>query len=193
VPPSHRDRSRAGHRVAVESGPAGGSTAAGPAAARGGIPGLHAPLAAAARQHAPQLPASDLDSITSAAVAMVARDGLNAGVGAAAGMAATAAAVQRATVPAVARQPVDWTPFGVVIPVLAGSPGSGASVVAVTVADALQIAGRCVLLADAADRARSGSPTPAGRHARGALLRVLPITSDLSWPISLPAWCARSG
>ena len=87
---------------------------------------------------------------------MVARDGLDAGVGAAAGMAATAAAVQHATVPTVARQPVDWTPFGVVIPVLAGSPGSGASVVAATVADALQIAGRCVLLADAADPARSG-------------------------------------
>ena len=79
----------------------------GPTAARGGIPGLHAPLAAAARQHAPQLPASDLDAITSAAVAVVARDGLDAGVGAAAGMAAAAAAVQRATVPTVARQPVD--------------------------------------------------------------------------------------
>jgi hypothetical protein len=128
----------------------------GPTAARAGIPGLHAPLAAAARQHAPQLPAPALDSITSAAVAMVARDGLDAGVGAAAGMAAAAAAVQRATVPTVARQPVDWTPFGVVIPVLAGSPGSGASVVAATMADALQIAGRCVLLADAADPARSG-------------------------------------
>lgn len=54
------------------------------------------------------------------------------------------------------RAAVDWSGFGVVVPVLSGSPGAGASVLAAALADALQLAGRCVLLVDAADPARSG-------------------------------------
>ena len=55
-----------------------------------------------------------------------------------------------------ARRPVDWSAFGAVIPVLAGSPGAGASALAAALTDVLQLAGRCVVLIDAADPARSG-------------------------------------
>lgn len=58
--------------------------------------------------------------------------------------------------PASAHEPIDWAPFGTVIPILSGSPGAGASCVAAALADALQLAARCVLLVDAADPARSG-------------------------------------
>ncbi|WP_370964972.1 hypothetical protein [Amycolatopsis sp. cg9] len=51
---------------------------------------------------------------------------------------------------------VDWSPFGRVLPVLAASPGSGATSTAVAIADALQLAGRSVLLVDAGDPVRSG-------------------------------------
>lgn len=51
---------------------------------------------------------------------------------------------------------VDWTPCGVVIPVLAGSSGAGASVTAAALADALRTIARRVLLVDAADPTRSG-------------------------------------
>ena len=37
--------------------------------------------------------------------------------------------------------PADWTAFGVVVPVLSASPGSGASVAAMAIADAAQLAG----------------------------------------------------
>lgn len=52
--------------------------------------------------------------------------------------------------------PVDWTEFGRVVPVLAASPGAGASVTTAIVADALQLAGRSVLMIDTADPNRSG-------------------------------------
>lgn len=55
-----------------------------------------------------------------------------------------------------AARAVDWSAFGAVIPVLAGSSGAGASVLAAALVDALQHAGRCALLIDAADPARSG-------------------------------------
>ncbi|MGV9364274.1 hypothetical protein [Amycolatopsis sp. NPDC003731] len=57
---------------------------------------------------------------------------------------------------------VDWSPFGQVLPVLAASPGAGATSTAVAIADALQLAGRSVLLVDAGDPVRSGL----GRAAR---------------------------
>ncbi|WP_410626173.1 hypothetical protein [Amycolatopsis sp. cmx-8-4] len=57
---------------------------------------------------------------------------------------------------------VDWTRFGRIIPILAASPGAGATSVAVAIADALQLAGRSVLLIDAGDPVRSGL----GRAAR---------------------------
>jgi hypothetical protein len=50
----------------------------------------------------------------------------------------------------------DWSPFGVVVPVLAGSAGAGASAFAAATVDALQRAGRCALLVDAAEPFRSG-------------------------------------
>lgn len=52
--------------------------------------------------------------------------------------------------------PADWTRFGTVIPVLAGGPGAGASVVAVVLADALAAQGLRVMLVDVADPLRSG-------------------------------------
>ncbi len=52
--------------------------------------------------------------------------------------------------------PVDWSPFGTVLPVLAAAPGAGGSVVATVLADALQLAHRNVLMVDAADPPRSG-------------------------------------
>ncbi|MEA5366240.1 hypothetical protein VA596_42390 [Amycolatopsis sp., V23-08] len=57
---------------------------------------------------------------------------------------------------------VDWSPFGRVLPILAASPGAGATSTAVAIADALQLAGRSVLLVDAGDPVRSGL----GRAAR---------------------------
>ncbi len=50
----------------------------------------------------------------------------------------------------------DWTVFGTVIPVLAGHPGGGASVLAAVLADALAGQGHRVLLVDTADPLRSG-------------------------------------
>jgi len=52
--------------------------------------------------------------------------------------------------------PADWSAFGTVIPVLAGHPGGGASVLAAVLADALAAQGHRVLLIDAADPLRSG-------------------------------------
>ncbi len=74
-------------------------------------------------------------------------------------IAETLAAVRAIDLPAVVRGPMDWSGFGALIPVLSGSPGSGASVVAAAITDVLQTAGRCVLLVDAADPARSGLAT----------------------------------
>jgi hypothetical protein len=50
----------------------------------------------------------------------------------------------------------DWTPFGVVIPVLAGSSGAGASTFTAIALDVLQQAGRCALAIDPAEPTRSG-------------------------------------
>jgi hypothetical protein len=66
----------------------------------------------------------------------------------------------------------DWTTFGTVIPVLAGHPGGGASVLAAVLADAVAAHGHRVLLIDAADPLRSGladattddGPRRAGPH-----------------------------
>ena len=66
------------------------------------------------------------------------------------------AAMAELALPESTRRPVNWAEFGALMPVLSGSPGAGASVVAATLTDALQMAGRHVLLVDAADPARSG-------------------------------------
>jgi hypothetical protein len=65
-----------------------------------------------------------------------------------------------------------WAGFGTVIPVLAGSPGAGASVLAAVVADAVAAQGLRVLLVDASEPLRSGlllaaamdGPTTNGPH-----------------------------
>ncbi|WP_231114791.1 hypothetical protein [Lentzea aerocolonigenes] len=71
-------------------------------------------------------------------------------------VAAAAAVIQRQGLPPDAARPVDWNGFGVVIPVLAGSPGTGASVCTALLADVLQLAHRNVLVIDPADPSRSG-------------------------------------
>lgn len=67
-----------------------------------------------------------------------------------------AATVQRQGLPATVAAPVDWSGFGQVIPVLAGSPGAGASVLTAVLSDVVQLAGRCALVVDTADPVRSG-------------------------------------
>ncbi|MGH3826285.1 MAG: hypothetical protein ACRDQX_03800, partial [Pseudonocardiaceae bacterium] len=68
---------------------------------------------------------------------------------------AVATVQRRELLPTVAT-PVDWGRFGQVIPVLAGSPGAGASVLTAVISDAVQLAGRCALIVDTADPVRSG-------------------------------------
>jgi hypothetical protein len=69
---------------------------------------------------------------------------------------------QQSTLAELAIELVDWTAFGRILPILAASPGAGATSIAVAIADALQLAGRSVLLIDAGDPVRSGL----GRAAR---------------------------
>ena len=120
----------------------------------GAVDELHPVLAAAAWSAAPDLPGAAVENAVVAAAPLVG---------------ATAAAMSRLAVPAAATQAVDWSRFGAVVPVLAGSPGAGASVLAAAVTDALQQAGQRVLLVDAADPARSGLAAAApeeGLHVR---------------------------
>ncbi|WP_233147867.1 hypothetical protein [Pseudonocardia sp. Ae717_Ps2] len=56
----------------------------------------------------------------------------------------------------------DWSGHGAVIPVLAGSPGAGASTVAAAIADVAHQGKRCCLLVDADAPARSGLAQAAG-------------------------------
>lgn len=70
-----------------------------------------------------------------------------------------AAAVQHQGFAPAALGAADWAGFGAVVPVLAASPGAGASVVSTVLADALQVAGHRVLMVDTADPARSGLAT----------------------------------
>lgn len=98
---------------------------------------------------------------------------------------------------------VDWSPFGRVIPVLAASPGVGATSAAVAIADALQLAGRSVLLVDAGDPVRSGlgratradgprrdgpGPTAGIRFSRRAhsVLARLDVTDLAAEPVLFP-------
>ena len=113
-------------------------------------------MVAATRRGGPGLAGPDLEHAVAAVAPLVAEAGPDDPAAAAAGIGATVAAMQRLTVPPSADRPVDWSRFGVVIPILAGSAGAGASVLAATLADALGQAGRRVLLVDAADPARSG-------------------------------------
>lgn len=78
------------------------------------------------------------------------------GVAVAAEVGQAAAAVQGMGLPPTVATAVDWSAFGQVIPVLSGSPGAGASVLCAVISDVLQLAARCVLVADTADPVRSG-------------------------------------
>jgi hypothetical protein len=114
-------------------------------------------LSGAAAAAARRLDPADLEAAV-AAVATVRMGGgpVDQADPVAEGIAETLAAVRSLAVADAAQRPLDWSTFGLLIPVLAGSPGAGASAVAVALADVLQLAGRCVLLVDAADPARSG-------------------------------------
>lgn len=78
------------------------------------------------------------------------------GVEVAAEVGQAAATVQRHGLPPTVVTPVDWAGFGQVIPVLAGSPGAGASVLTAVLSDVLQLAAQCTLVVDTADPTRSG-------------------------------------
>lgn len=83
-------------------------------------------------------------------------------------------------------QPVSWTRFGAVIPVLAGSSGAGASSVAMAIADAITQDRRAVLVVDADDPARSGLAVAARED--GPWTR--PVTDDVQVRYS---WRGRPG
>lgn len=140
-----------------------------------GLRTLEYELALAARRTWPALPGADIAAAVDAAMLAAATETANAAVHAArdAGRGlfggfgevalatagetgAAAAAVQRQGLLPGATEPVDWSRFGTVITVLAGSPGAGASVLTAVLADALQLEQRRVLMVDLADPPRSG-------------------------------------
>ncbi|WP_328442858.1 hypothetical protein [Amycolatopsis sp. NBC_00438] len=110
---------------------------------------------------------------------------------------------QQSTLTDLAIELVDWTVFGRIVPILAASPGAGATSIAVAIADALQLAGRSVLLIDAGDPVRSGlgraaradgprrdGPGPAAgirfsRRARAVLAR-LDVSQSAAEPVIFP-------
>ncbi|WP_298795799.1 hypothetical protein [uncultured Pseudonocardia sp.] len=91
------------------------------------------------------------------------------------------AAMTELALPETAGRPVNWAGFGALIPVLSGSPGAGASVVAAVLTDALQTAGRCTLLVDAADPARSGLAGAAATEGPWAHSPHRELTIRYSW------------
>ncbi|MGH3777059.1 MAG: hypothetical protein ACRDRR_15245 [Pseudonocardiaceae bacterium] len=96
------------------------------------------------------------DEQPSSAADQAAEEQPGRGIAVAAEVGQAAATVQRRGLPATVATPVDWAGFGQVIPVLAGSPGAGASILTAVLSDALQLAGRCALIVDTADPVRSG-------------------------------------
>lgn len=161
------------------------AAAAGPTgapAAAGGIGAREAQLAQAARGSWPELPFADTAAAVEAGMLadaahkaghlvpattvddehppapadQAAGEQPGPGLAVAAEVGQAAATVQRHGLPATVATPVDWSGFGQVIPVLAGSPGAGASVLTAIISDALQLAGRCALIVDTADPVRSG-------------------------------------
>ncbi|WP_225922746.1 hypothetical protein [Pseudonocardia oceani] len=119
----------------------------------------HALGAAAQRGGGRRLSVVDVDDAVHAAAGAAADPGPDAEYDAqsvAEQIGRASAHMARLGLPGDARRPADFAGFGMVIPVLAGSPGAGASALAAALADALQLAGRRVLLVDAADPARSG-------------------------------------
>lgn len=150
-----------------------------------GLQAFEDELALAARRTWPQLPTADIAAAVEAGMLAAANNQADASMRAsheldndaplgdhahdtARQVGAAAAEIQRHGLPPDATVPVDWTGFGAVIPILAGSPGAGASVLAAVLADVLQIEQRRVLLVDLADPARSG--LAAAARSEGPLL-----------------------
>ena len=124
----------------------------------GSIDELHHVLGSATTRGASRgdLARADLDDAVHAAVEFAADPGAGLDARVVAQQIGQAVAGRdRLELPAAAQYPVDWSGFGTVIPVLAGSAGAGASVLAAVLVDALQQhPGLRVLLVDAADPAR---------------------------------------
>jgi hypothetical protein len=76
---------------------------------------------------------------------------------------------------------VDWSAFGSVVPVLAGSSGAGASVFAAAMAHSLQWAGRCALLIDTAEPSRSGLCSATEVDGEHATRPVAGVAVRYSW------------
>ncbi len=123
---------------------------------------MSAELADLARGAWGQLPGADVAAAVEAGMLSTAEHGLAAAERTASDIGRASATVQRQGLPSTATQPVSWHSFGGVIPVLAASPGAGASTVAATVADSAQRCGWRVLMVDTADPARSGLALAAG-------------------------------
>lgn len=121
---------------------------------------LNHALGAAARSRAPHLGVADNEAIVNATSAVAATGESDTGPGVLAEElgAATESSQQRGRLefPDSGGGSVRWSAFGALIPIIAGSAGAGASCVAAAATDALQQSGRCVLLVDADDPARSG-------------------------------------
>ncbi|MBW0102936.1 hypothetical protein [Pseudonocardia sp. KRD291] len=117
-------------------------------------------LGTAARSRAPHLGPADNEAVVNAAAAAAAAADTSTDPGddAAELGEATEHTYERARTvfPESGTRPVSWSAFGAVIPVLAGSAGAGASSISAAISDVLQQAGRCALLVDADDPARSG-------------------------------------
>ncbi|MEY8042342.1 hypothetical protein AB8O55_23280 [Saccharopolyspora cebuensis] len=115
-------------------------------------------LARAAAQTWADLPAADMIAAAEAGrlAASTLPEAEDAGVRISAATGEAAAAVQRQGLPPASEALADWSGYGTVIPVLAASPGAGASVVVAAIADELQAHDGRVLLVDTADPARSG-------------------------------------
>ncbi|SFO40520.1 hypothetical protein SAMN05216207_105219 [Pseudonocardia ammonioxydans] len=119
---------------------------------------LNHALGTAARTHAPHLGLLDNEAIvdvTSAAAADGTGERDPAQLAEQLGAATENIQARTATQFPVTR-PVQWSAFGALMPVLAGSSGAGASSIAAALTDALQQDERCVLLVDADDPSRSG-------------------------------------
>lgn len=97
-----------------------------------------------------------IDAVDAATLARTEQDSPRDAEQVAANVGGAAAAVHRWRWPLEKLSQVRWDPMGTVIPVLAASPGAGASVVAAALADALHASRRSVMLIDTADPVRSG-------------------------------------
>lgn len=97
-----------------------------------------------------------IDAVDAATLARTEQDSPRRAEHVAAKAGGAAAAVHRWRWPLEKLSQVRWDPMGTVIPVLAASPGAGASVVAAALADALHTSRRSVMLVDTADPVRSG-------------------------------------